>query len=160
MPKVIIVLSKNSGDLGTALPLDPQPQPHPSKLTDLFDGDWYLLTEGLENNKKFIKRGQYFERIVPPVVTPEPIRIITVRAWFERFQAIDNRIVKNIRKSQNEDVQSLWEGMKYFTSYIDLDSPIIDRDLAILVTANEITSTEAVTMKIDGVEIEKYNGTL
>lgn len=86
----------------------------------------------------------------------KPIRVISVRAWFER---IPKTARKAIRKSQDEDVIDVMEGLGYVT-YVDLDSLITLRDVGILMTAGLLTQEEVDSMLVDGQDYEKYNGVL
>lgn len=88
------------------------------------------------------------------------IRIIGVRSFVERIAAIDKAILKSIRKSANEDVQLVMDGLNYYSTYVDLDHPITQRDLNTLVAAGELTQAQADSLLVDGQDFEAYRGTL
>ena len=85
------------------------------------------------------------------------IRIIGLRAFFERIPKASRKL---IRKSNEEDVRDVMEGMRYL-NYVDLDSPITTRDLNTLLAYGMITQDDIDTkLIIDGQVYEKYNGVL
>ncbi len=95
-------------------------------------------------------------RVKQPKARVAAIRVIGVRAFFER---LPKRARKLMKKSKNEDVKDVVEGMNYL-NYVDLDSPITTRDLSTLVTATIITQAEADSLLVDGADYEKYNGVM
>ncbi len=95
---------------------------------------------------------------IKSVPIPEiPIRVISLRAFFERIPSASRKLIK---KSNSEGVQDVMEGLRLST-YVDLDSPITTRDLTTLITEIMVTQDEVNTLiLIDGQEYEKYNGVL
>ena len=104
--------------------------------------------------------GGYLQGGVVYEAPPKTIRIIGVRSFIERIASIDNEILKNIRSSQDESVQFVMDGLKYYSRYVDLDHPITLRDLNTLVTSGLITAEHVTTLLVDGTIEEAYNGTL
>ena len=86
----------------------------------------------------------------PKIKVEKNVRIIGVRSFIERISAIDKQILKNIRKSTDEDVQLVMDGLSYYTNYVNLDHPITARDIQTLVDAGLMTAEQGEQLKVDG----------
>ena len=86
----------------------------------------------------------------PKIKVEKNVRTIGVRSFIERISAIDKQILKNIRKSTDEDVQLVMDGLSYYTNYVNLDHPITARDIQTLVDAGLMTAEQGEQLKVDG----------
>lgn len=90
------------------------------------------------------------------IIVVDPIRIISVRAFFERLPSTAR---KSMTASTNADVIDILKGIQLI-DYVDLDGLLVLRDLGVLVQAGELTQIQADAMLVDGQVYEAYNGTL
>ena len=86
----------------------------------------------------------------PKIKVEKNVRIIGVRSFIERISAIDKQILKNIRKTTDEDVQLVMDGLSYYTNYVNLDHPITARYIQTLVDAGLMTAEQGEQLKVDG----------
>ena len=113
----------------------------------IFKKNW--ASKGQKEQRRNVKKAQ------PEVA--DSVRIISVRAFFER---LPKAAAKAIKKSNDEDVQYVNSGLAY-VAYIDLDSPVTTRDLTTLMDASILTQDEVDNLiLVDGESYELYKGVL
>lgn len=135
----------------TKQPLDPQRAP--------VDGD--LVEETLPGGMK--KRYTYLEMLAP---SPVPVRLITVRAFLNRFELMERITLRTLAES-DPLVNDMLEDLK-LASYVNLDDPGIlpglyylaqlttDPDPVIAVKVIEFSRIAELTA--DGTFDEEYTG--
>lgn len=82
---------------------------------------------------------------------PAPLRIITKRAFMQRFTR-DERI--SIRNSADDIIIDVYEDLK-LASFIDLDTPDVAQALSYMASINIIEEHRIPTLLIDGLDTEK-----
>jgi len=124
----------------TELPIEPQ--------VAAIDGDW--VSETLTNGS--VIKYEYH----PPVLTVDPIRIITVRAFMQRFTQAE-RIA--MRASVDDIIVDMMEDLR-MASYVDLDDATLAAGLGYVNYITLIAAPRPAEMLVDGTLAEKYSGIL